>query len=82
MLALIIGILVLFAPILMFTCDDPGASFLAFIITIVFTVPSIVWIHGYCKAAKTKEGQKIIEKQMKRTQDYTDNYGLIETRKR
>lgn len=81
MLVLIIGVLVLCAPILMFTCDDPGASFLAFIITIVFTIPSIVWIYGYCKAAKTKEGKEIIRKQMKRTQRYTNNYGLIETKK-
>lgn len=82
MLALIIGILVLFAPVLMFTADTPGAAFLAFIITISFTIPSIIWICGYCKAAKTKEGKKIVRKQMRRTQNYTDNYGLIETKKR
>lgn len=82
MLVLIIGVLVLFAPVLMFTADTPGAAFLAFIITISFTIPSVIWIYGYCKAAKTKEGKKIIRKQMKRTQDYTNNYGLIETRKR
>lgn len=82
MLAFIIGILVLFAPVLMFTADTPGASFLAFIITIGFTIPSVIWIYSYCKAAKTKEGKKIIGKQMRRTQNYTNNYGLIETRKR